>query len=274
MIRSLFLTTALILSATTSAAQNASGSALVALETRQDSQGWEAVGRLDVINKGFCTAALIRDKLLLTAAHCVYDDNDELISPDEFVFQAGLKNGRAEATRGIARLVAHPDYDPTGENARVTNVAHDIAVLELEQPIRRTRIQPFPVASRPTAGDEVAIVSYGKDRSEAPSLQKSCSVLGRQNGALVMNCDAEFGSSGSPVFRVQNGRAQIVSVVSAIAEAGGKEVSLGTSLQDPLQELLAHFASVGPAQAGGTQRLMSLGERNTTGAKFVRPKGE
>ena len=62
-----------------------------------------------------------------------------------------------------------------------------------------------------------------------------------------------------------------MSVVSAIAQAGGKEVSLGTSLQDPLQELLAHFASVGPAQVGGTQRLITIGERNMTGAKFVRP---
>lgn len=256
------------LCATAAAAQQ---SDLVTLETRQDSQGWEAVGRLDVINKGFCTAALIRDKLLLTAAHCIYDEDDQLMSADEFVFQAGLKNGRAEATRGINRLVAHPDYDPTGSGMRVNNVAHDIAVLELDQPIRRTRIQPFPIAARPVAGDEVSIVSYGKDRSEAPSLQEICSVLGRQNGAIVMNCDAEFGSSGSPVFRVQNGRAQIVSVVSAIAQAGGKEVSLGTSLQEPLQELLAHFASVGPAQAGGTQRLITLGERNSTGAKFVRP---
>jgi V8-like Glu-specific endopeptidase len=271
MIRSFILTTAFSLCATVGAAQTATESALVTLETRQDSQGWEAVGRLDVIDKGFCTAALIRDKLLLTAAHCVFDDNNELIEADEFLFQAGLKNGRAEATRGISRFVVHPDYDPTGDSEKVNNVAHDIAVLELDQPIRRSRIQPFPVAARPSAGDEVAIVSYGKDRSEAPSLQKTCSVLGRQNGALVMNCDAEFGSSGSPVFRVENGRAQIVSVISAIAQAGGKEVSLGTSLQEPLQELLAHFASVGPARAGGTQRLISLGERNTTGAKFVRP---
>lgn len=269
MIRSLCLIAAFALCASTVAAQTES--ALVTLDTLQDSQGWEAVGRLDVIDKGFCTAALISDKLLLTAAHCVYDDNNELISADEFKFQAGLKNGRAEATRGIARLVAHPDYDPTGESGRVTNVAKDIAVLELDQPIRRTRIQPFPVAQRPLAGDEVAIVSYGKDRSEAPSLQKACTVLGHQNGALVMNCEAEFGSSGSPVFQLQSGRAEIVSVMSAIAQAGGKEVTLGTSLQEPLQELLAQFANVGPAQSGGSQRLISLGDRNTTGAKFVRP---
>ena len=35
---------------------------LVTLQTRQDSAGWEAVGRLDIAGKGFCTAALIRER--------------------------------------------------------------------------------------------------------------------------------------------------------------------------------------------------------------------
>ena len=56
-----------------------------------------------------------------------------------------------------------------------------------------------------------------------------------------------------------------------MASVNGEEVSLGTSLEAPLQELLAHFAGVGPAKPGGEQRIMRIGERNDTGAKFVRP---
>ncbi|MBB5722613.1 V8-like Glu-specific endopeptidase [Loktanella ponticola] len=267
MIRRIFLATAIALAAVTASAQNATE--LVTLDSRQDSQGWEAVGRLNIDNSGFCTAALIRDRLLLTAAHCVYDSNNELISADKLVFQAGLRNGRAAATRNIIRIVAHPDYVPDGPTARVDGVRHDIAVLELSQPIRYSGIQPFPIAARPFAGDEVAIVSYGKNRAEAPSLQESCTILGRQSGALVMDCDVESGSSGSPVFRIQNGRAQIVSVVSAVAESSGNKISLGTSLQEPLQVLLAEFAARGPAKPGGEQRLIQIGERNDTGAKFI-----
>lgn len=70
-------------------------SGLVTLETRQDSQGWEAVGRLDIRGKGFCTASLIRDRLILTAAHCLYDSDGGLITPDRFEFRAGLRDGRA-----------------------------------------------------------------------------------------------------------------------------------------------------------------------------------
>jgi hypothetical protein len=40
-------------------------------------------------------------------------------------------------------------------------------------------------------------------------------------------------------------------------------------LQEPLQILLAAFAAQGPAKPGGTQRLIQIGERNDTGAKFI-----
>lgn len=270
MLRTFCLSIAMCFGAALASAQQAN-SGLVSLETRQATQGWEAVGRLNINDGGFCTAALIRDRLLLTAAHCVYDQNDEALPASAFEFQAGLRNGRADATRSIVRIVAHPDYEPDGPTARIGGVRNDIAVLELAQPIRYAGVRPFPVAGRPFRGDEVAIVSYGKDRAEAPSLQESCTILSRLNGALVMDCEAEFGSSGSPVFRVIDGRAQIVSVVSAIGESGGTSVSLGTSLQEPLQALLAEFAAQGPAKPGGSQRLIQIGERNDTGAKFVRP---
>lgn len=243
---------------------------LVSLETRQATQGWEAVGRLDVTSGGFCTAALIRDRLLLTAAHCVYDSNDNLIAPDQFLFRAGLRNGRADATRRIISVVPHPDYVSEGSaHISVENIGRDIAVLELAQPIRYSGVDPFPIAGRPFRGDDVTIVSYGRDRAEAPSLQETCNVLGHREDSLVMDCDVIHGSSGSPVFQVRNGRALIVSVVSAMAQSNGSKVSFGTSLQEPLQILLAEFAAKGPAKPGGEQRLISFGERNDTGAKFV-----
>ncbi len=252
-------------------AQEAEETPLVTLETGDALRGWEGVGRLDIQGKGFCTAALIRESLILTAAHCVYDANGRLIDKERFQFNAGLRYGRAEATRSIKSLVAHPEYEHEGDLARDEEVAVDIAVLQLDQPIRRSRVQPFRIAARPQTGDQVGIVSYGRGRSETPSLQEVCSVTGQQSGVVIMNCDVDFGSSGSPVFMVQNGQPMIVSVVSAMAQMGGNKISLGTSLQEPLQQLLAHYSTIGPARPGGSQRIMTLGERNETGAKFTRP---
>lgn len=244
---------------------------LVTLQTRQDSEGWQAVGRLDIRGKGFCTAALIQERLILTAAHCLFDRDGSLIPAERFSFRAGLTDGRSEATRSITRAVAHPDYNFRVDATEPAEVAMDIAVLELAQPIRTTRILPYQIADRPLTGDDVGVVSYGRGREEAASLQEVCKVLGRQTGVVVMTCEVEFGSSGAPVFMVVDGQTRIASVVSAMAQVNGQQVSLGTSLAGPLNALLSHFAALGPARPGGTQRVISIQERNETGAKFVRP---
>ncbi|SFR45459.1 Trypsin [Yoonia tamlensis] len=242
---------------------------LVSLLTRQDSQGWEAVGRLDIAGKGFCTASLIRESLILTAAHCLYEDDGTLIDSDRFEFRAGLRDGRAAATRAIRRAIAHPDYDPNGSAFIPAEVAVDIAVLELDRPIQNSNIRPYQIATRPLTGDEIGVVSYGRGREDVPSLQEVCSVLGRQTGVIVMTCDVDFGSSGAPVFTMRDGETRIASVVSAMARMDGEKISLGTSLDGPLSTLLAHFATMGPALPGGTSRLISIGEQNDTGAKFI-----
>lgn len=246
----------------------AQDSGLVALETSDASKGWDGVGRLDIAGKGFCTAALIQPRLILTAAHCLFDNDNMPIDAGRFTFEAGLRNGRAAASRNVTRLLAHPDYVHDGPSKETSEVVNDIAILELDQPIRNGRIKPYPIASQPQTGDEVGIVSYGKDRANAPSLQETCSVMSRQDGVLLMSCEVAFGSSGAPVFRFRDGQFEIVSVVSAMAEVDGQTISIGTSLQQPLATLLTSFAS---QSTGGARRIIVNGQRSEGGAKFVRP---
>lgn len=239
-----------------------------------DADAWEAVGRLDIGGTGFCTGALIAPRLVLTAAHCLYDrDTKQRIDHGNVQFLAGWRNGRAGAYRDIRRAVVHPDfiYDGDVSSDRVRN---DLALLELQQPIRNTTIEPFATAARPRPGNSVGVVSYAKDRSEAPSLQEVCKVIAQQEGVLVTSCSVDFGSSGAPIFIFADGVAQIVSVVSAKAEVDGQGVSLGTSLGATLAVLQAELvAGKGVFESEGPRRKrVFVGQANSgTGAKFVKP---
>jgi protease YdgD len=251
---------------------------LRALMTANDSKGWEAVGRLDIAGEAFCTGALISETIVLTAAHCVFDsDTGQPYPANSIEFLAGWRGGRAVAYRSVRRYVVHEDYDFNGED-NTRRVASDIALLELDQPIRKTNVSPFAVGDWPRKGDEVGVVSYARDREDMPSLQETCKVLGRQGGSLVMNCDVDHGASGAPIFMIQWNRPVVVSVVSAKAHAGDLPVSLGTSLDDEIDAMkvalansdgvFAHVAAPSPASA---PKVVRRDGGAAATAKFLRP---
>lgn len=243
---------------------------LFSMTSTEDGRRWEAVGRLELAGKGFCTGALIAPEVVLTAAHCLYDPSTgERLAVEQMQFLAGWRNGRAAAYRYVRRAVPHPGFEYRGP-ANPDRVRTDLALIELQHPIRNTTIEPFGLQPGPGEGTRVGVVSYAHDRSEAPSLQDLCEVLARQDGMQVLSCTVDFGASGSPVFLFDRaGTPRIVSVVSSKAEANGDPVALATELDGPLQELMDMLEAKQDPGAG-LERL-AAGDRRATGAKFVRP---
>ncbi|PZQ96672.1 MAG: trypsin [Cereibacter sphaeroides] len=245
------------------------------LTRRDQSFGWEAVGRVDIGDKAFCTGTLIATDLVLTAAHCVYDGSTG--QPEDVStmrFRAGLSDGVSIAEVAVARAVAHPGYDPqeqTGKNS----IGHDLALLQLAEPIPAAVASPFVVQSPGSAG-EVSVVSYARGREDALSWQRSCRVLGRQQGLLAFNCDVDFGSSGAPVFDRSGNRARIVSIISAGRKDAEGTIAFGMELPSLLADLKTALRSgrgviEAPKAAPTIRRIGQSGGTRDISARFVKP---
>ncbi|WP_035261086.1 trypsin-like serine peptidase [Actibacterium mucosum] len=249
--------------------------ALQELSTGEEGRAWRSVGRLNINKSSFCTGSLIDTDLVLTAAHCLFDKDTGARQPlDQMEFLAGWRNGRAEAYRGVKRAVLHPRYQFTS-GAHSNKVGYDLALLELDRPVRLPGVQPFGIGKRPGKGAEVGVVSYALNRSEAPSLQEICHVLAGRPGVLMLNCSVDFGASGAPIFDLSGPAPQIVSIVSAKAEVSAKPIALGATVQGAIDTLKSRLsAGIGVLEPAGKPAVRRFGLKNgngNSGAKFLRP---
>uniref|UniRef100_A0A8C1WRC6 Suppression of tumorigenicity 14b n=1 Tax=Cyprinus carpio TaxID=7962 RepID=A0A8C1WRC6_CYPCA len=187
-----------------------------------------------------CGASVISNRWLVTAAHCVQDNEKFKYSqPDQWEVYLGLLN-QGETSKStlkhVKRIISHPLYDHLSYD-------NDIALMELDSPVTLSQnIWPvcLPEATHDfPAGKSVWITGWGKLREEVGKSYAVASVLQKAEvriinstvcrklmddgitprmicaGVLSGGVDACQGDSGGPMTSTEsNGRMFLAGVVS------------------------------------------------------------
>ncbi|WP_246100780.1 trypsin-like serine peptidase [Palleronia caenipelagi] len=199
---------------------------------------FDAVGRLNLGGSEYCTATLIDEQFVVTAAHCVVSETGTPRALEGLSFQAGLSGKTARAVRKVRRVLMPRDF--SGDMQELANLARDVALLVLDTPVSRQKIAPLRVA--PSDGQIFGFASYSGQRSTRLTVTEGCETAQRSQGALLLSCEAERGASGAPVFDHDGaGQMRLVSLITAEARLGGMSVLIGSDLPAALADFLAEL---------------------------------
>lgn len=182
-----------------------------------------AVGRLETQGGYLCTATLVADDVILTAAHCVMDDKGRHLKP--LVFNAGIDHGDSVATAGILAVRVDPAYDPAHQfdGNTIDNPAfgRDWALLQLDAPIGRQAgvIEVF-AATRSELdrmvrdfNTDVIQIGYGGQGGRRPKLRHNCGPADVLDARYyTTQCGLVKGDSGSPLLLHEDGKYRIIGI--------------------------------------------------------------
>jgi V8-like Glu-specific endopeptidase len=163
---------------------------------------WRMNGRLSM----GCTAALIGNRVLLTAAHCVWDK--ETNSWASFpTFSAGQDGAtRPYGSKQVWRMTIPAGYMSCSTNNDCR--AHDWAVLVLRED-QALNVGYFGFSN--VKDGQLNLAGYPQSKNRE-MWYDHCPLFSDEGAWIKHRCDTEPGNSGSAIYKIKNGNRYVVAV--------------------------------------------------------------
>lgn len=193
---------------------------------------WSSVGLITVLlntqSKRNCTATLIGERLVLTAAHCLFiNELGVWAKPGQVNFTAGYQRGDYLALARGVKLYFDDNYGKLfgrGHENDMTNLVNDWALVALNQPIGLSvgylgwkSMSDAEIGEFSAARGMLALAGYPRDRQSVLSLENHCQSLGLMNKGKLLGhrCHIVNGDSGASLMLMNANQVTVVAVNSA-----------------------------------------------------------
>jgi V8-like Glu-specific endopeptidase len=173
-------------------------------------QPWSAIGRLRSSPDArgmidICTATLVENDVILTAAHCFFDKGT--VKNGDFFFQPMMVNGASPVTAHVISVVYDTRYPSMSEDQAI---GHDWALAKLDQDLGSAQgtipvydADPFLLSNLTSTEKAITLVGYSGDYNDGKTatISKNCSVRKSGMGSIMYHdCSMTPGASGGPLL--------------------------------------------------------------------------